>query len=47
MVLKVDIRADFGARMLENACLTLLWPVLGPWMTGLEIGFDFGGVIRN
>ena len=33
-VLKVGIRASFGAGLLENACWTLLWPVFGPCMTG-------------
>ena len=41
-VLKVSIRAGFGSRLLENACWTLLWPVFGPFMTGVEVGFDSG-----
>ena len=41
-VLKVGIRTDFGSRLLENACWTLLWPVLGSFMMGFEVGFDSG-----
>ena len=46
-VLKVGIRAGFGAGLLENACWTLLWPIFGTCMTGLEIGFDSGAVVRK
>ena len=38
------MRADFGSKLLENACWTLLWPVFGPRMTGFEVGFYFGVV---
>ena len=37
--MKVDIRADFGARLLENACGTLMRTVFGSCMTGFDIGF--------
>ena len=41
-VLKVGIRIGFSSRLLENEFWTLLWLVLGSFMTGFEVGFDSG-----